>query len=333
MKKILFVVDSKNWTLGNIAKQLKDNLSNEFDIDIVTLKMFDDCVIKTLILSKHYDLTHFFWRGQLGWLNDDYSRGYVELLGLNYDEFIKEYVDNNVITTSICDHLFLTEDEINNTRYILSNVKDYIVVSKRLKDIYSKIDGIKKPNTIIHDGVDLNRFKLKKHNNDEFIIGWAGNSKFTDSENDDDLKGVNKIIKPAIKELINEGYKIKLNVADKVTNFIPFEKMPEYYNTLDLYICASKTEGTPAPVLEAMASGVPVISTDVGVVPEVFGKEQSKLILINRTKDELKSKIIEIMNNKKLQKDISNENIDSVQKYDWSYISKQYKKFFEKNIK
>ncbi|WZB73295.1 glycosyltransferase family 4 protein [Achromobacter xylosoxidans] len=44
--------------------------------------------------------------------------------------------------------------------------------------------------------------------------------------------------------------------------------MPAYYNSLDLYVCPSAIEGTPNPVLEAMACGVPVISTDVGIVPK-----------------------------------------------------------------
>ena len=55
---------------------------------------------------------------------------------------------------------------------------------------------------------------------------------------------------------------------------IAHEDMPEYYNGIDIYVCTSRTEGTPNTVLEAMACGVPVISTDVGIVPEVFGEKQ-----------------------------------------------------------
>jgi len=38
---------------------------------------------------------------------------------------------------------------------------------------------------------------------------------------------------------------------------------------LDMVICASKNEGTPVAIIEAMAAGVPVLSTDVGGVADL----------------------------------------------------------------
>lgn len=38
---------------------------------------------------------------------------------------------------------------------------------------------------------------------------------------------------------------------------------------LDVVICASKNEGTPVALIEAMAAGVPVLSTDVGGVADL----------------------------------------------------------------
>jgi hypothetical protein len=43
-----------------------------------------------------------------------------------------------------------------------------------------------------------------------------------------------------------------------------------WYNSLDCYVCFSICEGGPMPVLEAMACGVPCVSTPVGHVPEVI---------------------------------------------------------------
>ena len=88
-------------------------------------------------------------------------------------------------------------------------------------------------------------------------IGWVGNSKWQVR----DLKGINTVIKPAIDQLIGEGYNVELVTSDRNERMIPHEKMPGYYNQIDLYVCASLCEGTPNPVLEAMACGVPVIST------------------------------------------------------------------------
>jgi len=49
-------------------------------------------------------------------------------------------------------------------------------------------------------------------------------------------------------------------------SFVKYPDIPKYYQALDLYIVASREEGGPKAVLEAMASGVPLVSTRVGQV-------------------------------------------------------------------
>lgn len=55
--------------------------------------------------------------------------------------------------------------------------------------------------------------------------------------------------------------------------------MPILYGALDLYLCTSRVEGGPVPVLEAMACGRPVVSTPVGHVPEVISHEENGLLI------------------------------------------------------
>ena len=161
-KRILLVVDNEEWALGNIAYNLKENLKEFYDINVVTLEMFKDNIVKIMILSKKYDLIHFLWRGHIYWLYSDFAKDYIKNLGYEFKEFSNEFVSNNIITTTICDHLFLTEDEEKTTELILSNVKNYIVTSQKLKEIYNNIPNIKSPKCVIHDGVDLNMFYKKK---------------------------------------------------------------------------------------------------------------------------------------------------------------------------
>ena len=47
-----------------------------------------------------------------------------------------------------------------------------------------------------------------------------------------------------------------------------YDTMQRFYDAIDMLVCTSSSEGGPLPVFEAMACGVPVISTDVGLVKE-----------------------------------------------------------------
>ena len=80
-----------------------------------------------------------------------------------------------------------------------------------------------------------------------------------------------------------------------------------------------------------MACGVPVISTDVGIVPEVFGEKQKEFI-IERTKDALKEKIKEIYNNKNIIKELSEENLKQINEWTWKKKALLYKQFFDEKL-
>ena len=243
------------------------------------------------------------------------------------------------ITTSVYDHSFLNKQSFWITEAFFKYAKAYTISSKKLLDIYNRREDIKKkPLMEITDGVDLKKFRPKNLERFSTIkerkikIGWVGNSKFEDSEKDDDLKGVRKIIIPAIEELKEEGYPVERKFADRNEGYIPHDKMPNYYNSIDLYVCASKNEGTPNPVLESMATGVPIISTDVGIVRDAFGEKQKKFILKERTKEELKEKIQYLLENLNIVEELSKENLKEIQNWTWENKCQQFKEFFKKNL-
>ena len=101
-------------------------------------------------------------------------------------------------------------------------------------------------------------------------VGWAGNP---DSHHHGDVKGYYSIIKPVIDELDFIELISQTN-QDKT----PYEKMELFYSQCHTYVNTSLNEGSPLPVIEAMACGRPVITTDVGIASEVVDDSNGKII-------------------------------------------------------
>lgn len=332
MKKILLVTDNDRWAFHNIASHMQEELSDKFDIDIIAMEKLNGNVVDLLLLGNDYDVIHFYWRGYLMDLENDFSKSYIYNLGLSFEEFVEKYIKNKVITTCVYDHKIQRENEIDK---YLKFSNDYYVSSKILKAVYDNLNIIRKPSAIINDGIDLKMFypnaeEKKKTANRKLRIGWVGNSNW---DGESDHKGLNTIIKPCVERLIEENYNVELYIADSKEKLRPIEEMCNYYHEIDLYLCCSINEGTPNPVLEAMACGLPIISTDVGIVREAFGTKQKKFIMKERSVEELYNKIVEILEDKDLLKTLGEENIHQIEKWDWKYKARDFEKFINKNLR
>ena len=61
--------------------------------------------------------------------------------------------------------------------------------------------------------------------------------------------------------------------------FLPARQLPAAYRSLDAYVIASTNEGGPVTALECMASGVPLVSTSVGMVRDAVRDREQALIV------------------------------------------------------
>ena len=350
MKKIALVADVKDWAFDIAAQIIKRALSDKYQIDIYYTKSeeFKKDLFKILETLKDYDLIHFFWRYILLDFeeNEEFKQKVINKYG-NYEEYTKRMVSK--ISTGIYDHLY--EDDIKFNQTFTKYCKKYVVSSQKLFDIYSNIEGIKKPTAIIGDTfekekfypLNMERFNFK--NDEPLIIGWVGNSKWNEKQKDEngnfiDFKGFHTVLKPVVEELQKDGYNIKLQTADKAVKQISNDDMCEYFSNIHIYTCVSNKEGTPKPLLEAMGCGVPVITTDVGVVNEALGLVGKQFILGKRVigindsqiKEKLKEKIIYLYNNKDLLKILSNENYENSKKFEIGEIKQKFDTYFENFI-
>ena len=76
------------------------------------------------------------------------------------------------------------------------------------------------------------------------------------------------------------------------------QEVPEIIRDSSALVLPSYWEGMPTVILEAMASGVPVISTGVGDIPLVIRNKETGL-LIEHTLESFESAIDFVINNRK----------------------------------
>ena len=90
------------------------------------------------------------------------------------------------------------------------------------------------------------------------------------------------------------------------------KKMEECYPILDLVCLCSLNEGTPVSLIEAQASGIPVVTTDVGGVQNVVLNGQTGIIVPNFEAETFANAMLEIVQNEKLHAQMSQKAIKFV---------------------
>lgn len=343
--KICLVCDMPKWAFDNIAKEVENKLGYKYEIRIVYFDVETEAehFYELLEENRDCDLIHFFWRRILLQFNSEIFKQKVIASGRNVEDYMKQIVKK--ISTGAYDFLGINEKWLESYKNVFNNYcTNYCVTSKKLYNTYLKIDGCKRPTAVVHDicnwenysPINLARFD---NINRALVVGWVGSSvRIVDGV---DLKGFHTVIKPVMEELQNEGYNIIGHYADRNERWRTAEEMPQYYSEIDVCLCASIHEGTPLPILEAMSCGVPVISTDVGIVTEALGEKQRAYIIGDRENGQndenikkiLKEKIIEIYNNRHILKELSEENIKSIVEYDGGKIIKEFENYFDKCLR
>jgi len=92
----------------------------------------------------------------------------------------------------------------------------------------------------------------------------------------------------------------KLGIKYYYFNMIPVQEMNKLYQCLDLYIVASRYEGGPRSIIECAANRTPIISTNVGIAPDILAPESifnMEHILDNEYSNNISSNIETAYNN------------------------------------
>lgn len=128
------------------------------------------------------------------------------------------------------------------------------------------------------------------------------------------------------KGWLNSGiYKKKeeLNLAGNVKfiGYVDDDDLPYLYNSAELFVYPSFYEGFGLPILEAMACGCPVITSNSASMPEVSG---DAAILIDPEKtDMLETAIESVLKNRGKHKSMKEKGLKQAEKFSWTKCAQE----------
>lgn len=99
------------------------------------------------------------------------------------------------------------------------------------------------------------------------------------------------------------------------TDYVPDEDLPMLYGGATVFIYPSMFEGFGLPVLEAMACGVPVITSNSSSLPEVAG--EAALLVDPYDETALEKAILRLVSDDRLRQKLSLEGLRQAQKFSW----------------
>ena len=98
------------------------------------------------------------------------------------------------------------------------------------------------------------------------------------------------------------------------------DAMAQAYRSADIAINPSLVDNMPNSVLEALASGVPVVSTNVGGVPYIVNDGQTALLVPANSPEAMAEAILKLMDDASLSEKLINNGLTEVQKYTWQRV-------------
>lgn len=118
-----------------------------------------------------------------------------------------------------------------------------------------------------------------------------------------------------------------------ITGWIDNKKVPAFFATSDVTVVPSFFEGLGIVAVEAIASGSPVIASNVGGIPDIIKHKKTGLLVKPKNSKEIAEALISILSNKESSMKMVKAAQDLVmEKYDWDIITKEFTNLFSSLI-
>jgi len=121
---------------------------------------------------------------------------------------------------------------------------------------------------------------------------------------------------------------LHLNSEVIFTDFVPEADLPAYYSGAEVFVLPSLYEGFGFPVLEAMACGCPVITSNTSSLPEVVGK--AGIMVDPYNTDGLTQTISTVLTDSELSNNMIKKGLKQAKNFSWEKAAKQTLEIYNK---
>ena len=105
---------------------------------------------------------------------------------------------------------------------------------------------------------------------------------------------------------------------------ITHKELVELYNWADFFINTSIVDNQPVTILEAFASGLVVISTNVGGIPNIISDGINGILIPSNNVEKMAEKIYFLLNNKNSFASLAKNGNLSIRNFGWENIYKKW---------
>ena len=296
--RILTIVDSPGWAHDRKSEALRRELSDEFDIH----KCYH-AELRPEDLDRADLILVYYWLQLAG------SPDIVAAMERNRDKLV----------LGICSHAELEGEKGSEGVALLQQYGRAIFVHNRLLlEEWRRV--FDKPVHYTPNGVDLSFFQpsIQSRRPGPLRVGWAGSLENFGRE----LRGFDLIV-AACADL--DG--VEFVPAIKEERERSPEEMLAWYQDLDVYVCASRCEGTPNPCLEAAACGLPLVTTPVGNMPEYL-VDRVNGFFVERRVESIRAALAELVADPGLRAQMSLANRERILDWSWTHQAERYRDLF-----
>lgn len=122
-----------------------------------------------------------------------------------------------------------------------------------------------------------------------------------------------------------KSYANKHNLPVKFTGKMDKAEWIDYSKNFDVFINTTNVDNTPVSVIEAMALGLPIVTTNVGGLPYLLKNKEEAILVNPNDVTEMHNAILKLLKDQDFAQKLSENGRKLTETFDWSVVKNQWK--------